>query len=665
MDSCNDRAIALTYRPDIDGLRAIAVLAVVIFHLGVPGFDGGYVGVDVFFVISGFLITGIILGKHERGEFSFSAFYGRRIRRLIPPLVVTVACTVIGAAFLFTAYDMVLFARSAVAALFSVSNIVFFAESGYWDEASELKPLLHTWSLAVEEQFYLFWPALLAGLFALRRRLSLVAAMGTITVAGFGLSVWYTRVDQAAAFYLLPFRVFQFSAGALAIWGAAWLANQESPRLANLALYCGLVLIGISVYALGDGSQFPGWVVSVPTAGAALCLMAGAQAGPTNPATTALTSPLALWLGRVSYSMYLVHWPLIALYRYQYGMALGALEQLGLAVAILIATVLLHYGVERRVYSRAGYSGTPGSTRSKHAVPAIILSVGTIAGITSTAWLGDGWQWRRPTTVLSPGEVVAGQQLRLRDYLAGCRLDNLQQNRQCENADSPLVLVLGNSHEPDGYNFIHAVQPDNALTLISFGNLNPCGDIGRDGQRFTSDDASCQHRLDTLFSDEVTARLRTVVYSSNQPFAHNKATTLQLLEALKASNPSVRIVTLGGYINTERRCSFYLSRTGSTDSCAQPDNVTYFADYPQDRRLYREIMGVTDLFIDKVELLCRGRQVQTCATQTPDGTPAFYDRHHLSLPFARYAGELYVAQHPKLLTLLQTPAVRNSDAIQP
>ena len=166
----------------IDGLRAIAVLAVVIFHLGVPGFDGGYIGVDVFFVISGFLITSIIKGKLEAGDFSLKDFYSRRIRRLVPPLLVTVAVTVVGAGLLLTPYDMIRFARSAVAAIFSLSNIVFFLEACYWDTASELKPLLHTWSLGVEEQFYLFWPALLVLIMAARERVSFTAAMIAITV---------------------------------------------------------------------------------------------------------------------------------------------------------------------------------------------------------------------------------------------------------------------------------------------------------------------------------------------------------------------------------------------------------------------------------------------------------------------------------------------------
>ena len=142
----------MKYRAEIDGLRAIPVVSVVIFHLEVSGFSGGYVGVDIFFVISGFLITSIIKHKYENHTFKLSDIYFRRVRRLVPPLIATVAATLLGAAFIMTPYDIVAVSRSAVAALFSVSNIVFYFESGYWDAASERKPLLHTWSLGVEEQ---------------------------------------------------------------------------------------------------------------------------------------------------------------------------------------------------------------------------------------------------------------------------------------------------------------------------------------------------------------------------------------------------------------------------------------------------------------------------------------------------------------------------------
>ncbi len=352
----------MKYRADIDGLRAIAVLSVVLFHLDFALFEGGFVGVDVFFVISGYLITSIIKHKYENQDFKLADFYARRIRRLVPPLIATIAATLFGAALIMTPYDMVGFSRSAVAALFSLSNIVFYLESGYWDTASELKPLLHTWSLGVEEQFYLFWPALIIGLLSIRRIVGLGTSLAVISIFGAVFCIWFTGVDQSAAFYLLPFRVFQFAVGALLIPLTSSLQNRSAnlPDLApNLAFWAGLFCILVSVTTLGGETVFPGYAVLLPTIGAALVLLSGALPGQLHaPARALMQNPLSIWLGRVSYSMYLVHWPLIVLFRYQYGLELTRVDQLVLALSTLVATSALHYGIERRYYQRdAGTAG--------------------------------------------------------------------------------------------------------------------------------------------------------------------------------------------------------------------------------------------------------------------------------------------------------------------
>ena len=206
----------LVYLADIDGLRAVAVLAVVFFHLRMPGFDGGFVGVDIFFVISGFLISGLIRDQVASGAFRLSSFYARRIQRLLPAVLATVMATTLAAIFILKPDMLRAFAISAAASVFSAANIIFYFESGYWDASAELKPLLHLWSLGIEEQFYLFWPALLVLLCNVPRsiyRLALAAIFMSSLVA----CVIHTPVDSAATFYLLPFRVWQFALGAIAI----------------------------------------------------------------------------------------------------------------------------------------------------------------------------------------------------------------------------------------------------------------------------------------------------------------------------------------------------------------------------------------------------------------------------------------------------------------
>ena len=198
--------------PDIDGLRAVAVLSVVLFHLEVPGFEGGYVGVEIFFVISGFLISGMIQQRVTDSSFSLSEFYANRIRRLLPAILATVLLTSGASILLLQPQMLELYAGSAIASVLSLANVLFYFESGYWDSSAELKPLLHLWSLGIEEQFYLFWPLLFLLILRLRRTLYLT---GLLALFGSSLAacIVYTPIDSPATFYLIPFRAWQLCLG--------------------------------------------------------------------------------------------------------------------------------------------------------------------------------------------------------------------------------------------------------------------------------------------------------------------------------------------------------------------------------------------------------------------------------------------------------------------
>ena len=213
--------MSLRYRPDVDGLRAVAIVPVVLFHYGAPGFSGGFTGVDVFFVISGFLITSLILAELREGSFSIANFYERRIRRIFPALfLVIAACAVAGYVLLFPlAYDN--FGETAMTTSLFVSNFKFWLETGYFDLAASAKPLLHTWSLAVEEQFYLFWPVLLAALWAMARRWTHWSAetwfhvgIVSISLLSLALSIVWTMKDPGVAFFLMPARLWELGSGA-------------------------------------------------------------------------------------------------------------------------------------------------------------------------------------------------------------------------------------------------------------------------------------------------------------------------------------------------------------------------------------------------------------------------------------------------------------------
>jgi len=648
----------LTYRADIDGLRAIAVLSVVLFHLDVPGFAGGYVGVDIFFVISGYLITSIIKRGYENHTFTLREFYSRRIRRLLPALIATVVATFIAATFALTPYDMQGFARSVVAALFSLSNIVFFMESGYWDTASELKPLLHTWSLGVEEQFYILWPALILGLLSIRHVLPFNISLVLITLAGAALCIWYTSINQSAAFFLLPFRVFQFTLGALLISVIAALRARAEPinrSLYGVAFWAGMLCIFGSVYCLGDSTIFPGWVVLLPTIGAFLLLLAGASPAQSAPvARWIMQNPLSVQVGRMSYSLYLVHWPLVSLYRYQWGVELTIGSRLGLALAMLIATLFLHHGVERRFYhpGRMEPGLVPKLPNPVFAFRTLAISV-LLSVPAVNAWLGEGWAWRFPSISLGAEEVTAGRLKRFEKYQNACDIADPDQQQNC-NFDADLqVLVLGNSFEPDGYNFMHGMlQDDPRVNLIKFGTIFFCANMRLEADRVVNDIDHCQVRFDTLLDPAVVSNLDILVYSFSRPYSAKRRLMLRVLRNIKKLNPEIKIVTFGGYIFTNRDCAYLFNKSGTTDSCAEPENVAIFSDEPELSPLFTEFRAIESHYIDRVALLCRNRILQNCLTRTATGVPAFYDRLHNSIEFAEMSGKLYAEKYPGLLDKL-------------
>lgn len=644
------------YRADIDGLRAVAVVAVLLFHLNISALFGGFVGVDIFFVISGFLITGIILKNRERGKFTFSSFYLGRVRRIVPPLVATVAVTFLASAFILLPDDLVRFARSAIGALTSTSNLIFYWEAGYWDTSSELKPLLHTWSLGVEEQFYLIWPAMVilaVRLFGSRHFTTFLG--GVTTVSFIGMMVW-NEADPSAAFYMFPARIFQFAAGAwlgCAVRDWSFPSERVSPWLRDGLFLLGLAGVLACILLFDENTPFPGWAAVWPTLATLLLLLAGSfPGGQARLGRWVLCNPISTWFGQVSYALYLVHWPIVSLYRYETGLELTGLEQVGLAVAMLAAGAVLHYGLERRFYVRTPRTAnelrlSPGAFAFRAGF--ISLALTAVAG---QAWYSQGWVWRFPSLSISPEQIEAGMRQRFSRLSEGCRIDQFYSGApNCNQPGATRVLVLGNSHEPDGYNFIiGGYGDDTAMELVYFGTINQCAALSQsdEGGVWLSSNQGCQARLDVFNRQGFAESLDYVVYAANQPFSSNKQSLLEMIRSIRSRNSDTRIVTIGGYINTEVPCARIVNETGSTSDCASGGFVTYFANHPERYPLYNAFSELNDVFIDRVALLCPDRRLEACLTEAPGGEPMFYDEHHLSLEFAEMSGRLYAALNPNL-----------------
>jgi peptidoglycan/LPS O-acetylase OafA/YrhL len=326
------------HRTDIDGLRAIAVLSVVLFHLNVPGVSGGFVGVDIFFVISGYLISGIICREIDKVSFRFINFYERRIRRIFPALFLVLIIANLAAFYTLTPLAYRNFGQSSAAAGFSFSNIYFYKHSDYFGFGSSLLPLLHTWSLGVEEQFYIMIPPT----FFLGRR-TLGLRWSTIILpmmtASFVFCVWQTTASPNAAFYLPLSRAWEFLLGSML---ATALVPTLSRSQAEIAGWVGLLLIGAGMFGFTPNTPFPGVAAVVPCLGAALLIHAG-ESGLTS-AGRLLSFDAMTWVGLISYSVYLWHWPIIVFSAVALGGKLTAVETMGvLAVIVAISTLSWRY----------------------------------------------------------------------------------------------------------------------------------------------------------------------------------------------------------------------------------------------------------------------------------------------------------------------------------
>ena len=321
------------YRADIDGLRAIAVLLVVGFHAFPAWVKGGFVGVDIFFVISGYLISTIIFGSLERNSFSFVEFYSRRIKRIFPALLlVLIACYAFGW-FVLLADEYKRLGKHIVAGAGFVSNIVLWNESGYFDDAAESKPLLHLWSLGIEEQFYIIWPLLLWA--AWKKRLNLLTITVAVAVVSFILNIMGIRMHAVATFYSPQTRFWELLIGSLLAWLTlrkedvfsnfkpkldVWLGKVVSANahemngtmVRNVQSLFGAVLIAIAVLVITKERDFPGWWAVLITLGAALIISAGTDAW-LNRAV--LSNRLLVWFGLISFPLYLWHWPLLSFAR--------------------------------------------------------------------------------------------------------------------------------------------------------------------------------------------------------------------------------------------------------------------------------------------------------------------------------------------------------------
>jgi peptidoglycan/LPS O-acetylase OafA/YrhL len=631
------------YQPEIDGLRAVAILAVLLFHVGAKGFQGGFAGVDVFFTISGYLITGLIVSEIEStGSLRFGNFYLRRMRRLLPALFVTLVVTTVIAALMLTPEHMTRFGGSLAAAALSASNIFFWHESGYFDTESLTKPLLHTWSLAVEEQFYLIWPILLVlAMKVPRHAMKIVIVLGLLSFAavawnferglGFG-------DDSTTAFFWMPFRIWQFAAGAVLVW----LQRHWRPgaKFTDLMLLAGLVLVVGTVMLADETSRFPYWAAIPACLGTVLILYPRSSiAEPAFPLTgIVLRNPVARWLGHVSYSVYLVHWPIIVFISY---LELRPLSVVEAAIAVTLSLALgaaLHYTIEVPFRSKSSPAdGASVDVRPATAFGFIALAAVISVGAGLHANSNRGWQWRIAKGLPFESNSALLVQERKR-YCKQANADipaNLftcQFNRGKEKSifiwgDSHgLHLVGGFAENFPGYN-VYVAYLSGCVPQSGFGNyVHPYGNR-------QDTDACIKRNANVLKFFEQLKPSTIVLTSAKRGDAREQAAISgELVDKVKSAGHHV--IYLGDFIKPGKRIydcrsvpNFFFSETNLSNRCS-PD-----IEKIQEELVYEQAQSDASRYLLDV----RPVQCPSGKCQYFEGPlPLYRDDHHLSWRGSQY-----------------------------
>ena len=434
-----------SYRLDIDGLRALAIIVVVGFHTRVAGFDGGFVGVDVFFVISGWLITSQLLQPIDAGRRpKLLDFWARRVRRLLPASGLMVLSVLVASFVLLSPLEWELVWQRAAATTLYVSNILFAYRAGdYFDGPLQSSPFLHTWSLGVEEQFYLVWPVLFAAVALLapasqraRPRL-LVAVMAVIGVTSFAAGVLLTRAGSEWAFYGLPARAWEFAVAGIALvarrGGTAW-----APRARAVAAAVGVLLVAAAVVGFSEETPFPGTAAVLPVAGTLLILLAGHGVDPSHDRVLAVLRwrPLR-WIGRVSYSWYLWHWPFI-IFAVQLSYTDTTAVRLPAALASLGVAALTHHLVENPVRFSPALRASIGRTFAMGAG----VTAACLVGIAALGLSGRQQLRQSPYRELE----AARQSFRQQDCATRTTPSGLAYCEGGDPAAERLVMLVGDSH---------------------------------------------------------------------------------------------------------------------------------------------------------------------------------------------------------------------------
>jgi len=641
---------AMTYRPDIDGLRALAVLSVVLFHYQLGPVPGGFVGVDVFFVISGYLITAIISGEIERGGFSFLGFYDRRVRRILPAALVVIVASLVAGYFILLPTAYAILGGSAGYSAAGLANLYFFWNTGYFDASAEMQPMLHMWSLAVEEQFYLVWPLvlLLAARLSSNSRPVIAGILAAIIVASFATSVAILEVgDPKVGFYMLHSRAWELALGGLLVF----LPRISGRIFAELLSLAGLGLVIGAFFLLDAESKFPGINAAYPVVGAALLVW------PKNRATwvgSLLSLRPLVFIGKISFSLYLYHWPLLVFYRlYGTGEPPETTAALVLVLASFILAVLSWRFIEQPFRKRRGGMG---ANVALGATAIVMVAAGGLAVASS-----GGVPARLPPELRKlehyATETVGSQNGRNSCFITSRHKRGAREFVEDECIDVQPgrlnVLLVGDSHAAHYAKALRDLYPEVGFSQVTASGCRPV--LRSPGAKRDP----CTILLDRVFGEYIPrGEFDAVILAARWSAGHAPS----LVKTIRHITPVVdEVIVFGPVAEYASQLPVLLARSAlRRDNGALVDEARLHAKAADAARVISsQVLPLGVSYYAPMDAMCQGDQ---CVAMTPAGVPMQFDAAHLSYEGARLVIARFRAQG---LLASATAAAGSHAAAQP
>ncbi len=629
------------YRSDIDGLRAVAVLLVVIFHAFPRRIPGGFIGVDIFFVISGFLISSIIFSNLEAGSFSIAGFYNRRIRRIFPALLIVMGSSLALGWFTFFADEYTQLAKHIAGGAAFISNFLLYHESGYFDNTSETKPMVHLWSLAIEEQFYIFWPLLLA--FVWKRKWSFLRLTAVVAVLSFAANIYLTQENPVAAFYWPISRFWELMIGGLLAYTA-----MHKPALIrqgkNLQSTIGFIFLISGAALINKVSAFPGWWALLPTVASFFIISAGPE-GWFNKYV--LSTRIFVWFGLISYPLYLWHWPLLSLIRIREGTQAGWIIRVVAVVMAIALSWLTYRFVEKPIRQRGGY-------RTVLALAtAMVLMAAAAVGIERFHGFEDRAAIRNMTFSAAVAQQFSGPNWKYTQNDSCMRRFPLKESQDfwwwfcmLEKDQPPTVIILGNSYANELYPGLVSRPELAKQVFLSIGTCDPGhgAPSNPDGARTTPcyrDRIALQEKfIDKIIIDNKTIRYAILDGLRGNPDADYILRLKERIDFFESQGVQVFVFYPHLVVDFDMRECFSRPLFPAVRSCTLPlslreDLNTHFK--PLVDSIHASNPKV--LFFDQNDMFCDDKNCNLIR----DGLPLYRDEmHHISLFGSNLVAENFV-----------------------